>query len=927
MATAPILSDWVYCNKTLNGARLSALLLNEGTHVIRRYFDSQFPPSTLQKILNNTKNTKTFNYLLKKTKVLNQRQYDLLYPPTGAIPSSANFDITLLILLIRNLCGLHPPNWSGWNQTPQPNDKSLVADLIRLKQFRNELYGHIVTTEISDAQFTQYWSDISDVLIRLGSKQSDIEKYKIQSLDPMARVEALIRLIELCREDLYFYEHAIIGKYEDMEKNLISKIEDKRHEIDAGEKFAEELRIHYKDKMNWMEPVPWCEDGFQLQLQDVYTQLEFSERNEQGVEIKGVDFQQCLSQDNPTHRILVEGQPGGGKSTLLRKLALDWANGTKPMLRYDLVVLLELRQITKPGTITDLIFDQLLPEDSNIGKQNLHNYLTKHQHNVLILLDGADELNESFNSYIMKIVEGKILRDSTVIITSRSTSRGQLIPHVQKKVIIKGFSNKNINLYIQRFFNNNELWKDIEERDIESFASNPLNLALICVLYKDCKGMLPTKLSELYYLLIICAYKRYCLKNNICNPSDISIKDCPEFINLILRLGEMAYNGIKEDKFRFEKDILKHHNISDSDLSVGLLNQEYSTARIQYQQIYVFQHKTFQEFLAAYYLHTYMNTIGNECIDSVIKSTAFCTVCEFLAGLLGRDGVLFLYRVIHNIKSVTNIYSDLYDRLLCLAFISLHELQTNQLVAEVAQAIVHNNILHITCLPSADRYNAAFSSGLTSVIKYCNKSSITLESVEVMYLHSNFSEFLNELLGCKHLQSIDLTVDGSDIHKIVLFLRNKSLIHACIFSMTESHDDVLSICDLLSNPDVNTPSLSLFVTVKSMHKIPHNIRLRNSLHSLFLWADNFGLTHKLLTQIQGGIDCPYLTSLGVIVDDEISDDICYMMANILTNNTCINKLFFDNSIVSCPKADKALCKALQESLYLSIKNMVKVKQI
>ncbi|XP_006814020.2 NACHT, LRR and PYD domains-containing protein 12-like, partial [Saccoglossus kowalevskii] len=299
------------------------------------------------------------------------------------------------------------------------------------------------------------------------------------------------------------------------------------------------------------------------------------------------------------------------------------------MKRYDLVVLLELRQITKHSTIIDLIFDQLLPEDSNIGKQNLHNYLNKHRDSVLILLDGADELKELFKSEIMKIVEGKLLRECIVIITSRAIGLGQLNRHVHKHYIIKRLSVDNINLYIQKFFNDdeqaNKLTNDIEERDIESFASNPLNLALICILYEDCDKTLPTKLSELYYLLTVCAYKRYCLKNNICNPSDISINDCPQFKNLISRLGKMAYNGIKEGKVRFEKDILKHHNISDSDLSVGLLNREYTTARIQYQQIYVFQHKTIQEFLAAYYLHISISTIGNECIDSIITNTAFYT--------------------------------------------------------------------------------------------------------------------------------------------------------------------------------------------------------------------------------------------------------------------------------------------------------------
>ena len=215
----------MYSNDTLNGARLSTLLINEGTQAVRRILDNKITPGDLQNVLNKTRNKRTFNYLLNNAKILNQRQYNLLYPPAGQIPSSANFDITLLILLIRNLCGLQPSNWSGWNQNPQPNDQSQVADVIRIRQFRNELYGHIVNTEISDTQFTQYWSDISDVLIRLGSKPSDIEKYKTQSLDPMTRVEVITRLIELCREDHHFYQNAIRGELEEMERTLILKIE------------------------------------------------------------------------------------------------------------------------------------------------------------------------------------------------------------------------------------------------------------------------------------------------------------------------------------------------------------------------------------------------------------------------------------------------------------------------------------------------------------------------------------------------------------------------------------------------------------------------------------------------------------------------------------------------------------------------------
>ena len=60
MATALIPSDWVYSNETLNGARLSTLLINEGTQAIRRILDNKITPGDLQSVLNKTRNKRTF---------------------------------------------------------------------------------------------------------------------------------------------------------------------------------------------------------------------------------------------------------------------------------------------------------------------------------------------------------------------------------------------------------------------------------------------------------------------------------------------------------------------------------------------------------------------------------------------------------------------------------------------------------------------------------------------------------------------------------------------------------------------------------------------------------------------------------------------------------------------------------------------------
>ena len=159
-----------------NGAKLSRLLIDGGTTVLRNVFDSYHPPANLAADLNA--NYLTLNNLLKK-RVLLTAQWDQLFPPGGATPDSKAFDITLLFLLLTNICGLTPP-LSGWHTKPPPSDTSLESNLTRIKFFRNELYGHVTTTGVNTLTFNALWVEISAVLVALGLNQAEIDKLKAE---------------------------------------------------------------------------------------------------------------------------------------------------------------------------------------------------------------------------------------------------------------------------------------------------------------------------------------------------------------------------------------------------------------------------------------------------------------------------------------------------------------------------------------------------------------------------------------------------------------------------------------------------------------------------------------------------------------------------------------------------------------------------
>ena len=157
-----------------NGFKLIRLLIDGGTTVLRTIFDGYHPPAFLSAGLNA--NYLTLRHLLRR-RVLHAAQWDKLFPPSGATPDSKKFDITLLFLLLTNICGLSPPA-TGWYRKPTPSDQSLEANLARVKFFRNMFYGDMCSTGIDTPTFSSLWKEISAALVALGLDQTDIDRLK-----------------------------------------------------------------------------------------------------------------------------------------------------------------------------------------------------------------------------------------------------------------------------------------------------------------------------------------------------------------------------------------------------------------------------------------------------------------------------------------------------------------------------------------------------------------------------------------------------------------------------------------------------------------------------------------------------------------------------------------------------------------------------
>ena len=161
--------------ETTNYARLCRVLVDLGTCALRDCFDAIFTPPTLHKVLAASQPTLQS---LRSRRIINVTQWGNLFPSTPASLSSTDFDITLLMILFRNTCGMAPP-LTGWDALPAATDVSREADIrLTLHESNTSEIAFMLMpnhASIDDATFNKYWKEIRDTLVRLGGV-----KYKVR---------------------------------------------------------------------------------------------------------------------------------------------------------------------------------------------------------------------------------------------------------------------------------------------------------------------------------------------------------------------------------------------------------------------------------------------------------------------------------------------------------------------------------------------------------------------------------------------------------------------------------------------------------------------------------------------------------------------------------------------------------------------------
>ena len=426
------------------------------------------------------------------------------------------------------------------------------------------------------------------------------------------------------------------------------------------------LKREYK-RRSQLRPLLW-DSTIQLPIEQVYTRLKIVARGKLTIQKKDDDDVNVFDifrvldfgEDVMT---IVEGSPGIGKTTFCVKLAYDWAHGNIPsecsFPKFEFVFLLKCRDID--GDIMEAISAQLLPRDIEKSVEKLL-HLMKDIRNqerlMLIILDGLDELPEESRHHVDELLNRRILAFCYVLATTRQ-ERGI---EVRKSGVvfdihleIKGYTESDSIAYVRRHFETIDQSlkgeKLIEEMQQNTFLhalqNNPLNLLLLCVIFEDYEGKLPTSRTELYQVIVQCLLRRYCARHSLAVPKDNTTLQ-KRFEEDVLALGELAWACLLNDRQSFSEGKLAECEDKNQNMvarKIGLLYMEESMKRISPQHEYWFLHKTFQEYLAAAFITCKLqkgelNVFEYTTFDDLVGK--YLQVFLFVSGMLGgKATVLF----------------------------------------------------------------------------------------------------------------------------------------------------------------------------------------------------------------------------------------------------------------------------------------------
>ena len=431
----------------------------------------------------------------------------------------------------------------------------------------------------------------------------------------------------------------------------------------------ERIRQLYKIPEQRLLPVPWCNDT-SFSLNEIFTELRIVGKDKTTGEMKdditnmtGIykTHEECKE---PPRIVLIEGDPGTGKTTYCQKLAYDWATSRE---HWDesfptIALLLLLRCHDIKSNLREAIYEQLLPDvNDEKCKENLFKFICDNQSRVLFVLDGLNEVaDHGAIDMFINLAQSKELSKCLFVFTSRHEFGMKMRCYCDNLWEIVGFREEDAKHFIYNYFGNRKhladtLSKEISSRsDLRQLITNPLNTALLCILCEDSITAFPESRSQLYIEIVKCILRRYEEKEGISSNNEDIIEVYREELR---SLGRIALQSLLKGELYIEESKVKANNF-ESVSKLGFLSIQSRGSKGKPFFRYGFLHKSFQEFFAGF--HLALNNPKEED-EAKIKITDQRFLCElhqvflYICGVVAMQSEENAKRLLREITDAVNM--------------------------------------------------------------------------------------------------------------------------------------------------------------------------------------------------------------------------------------------------------------------------------
>ena len=344
--------------------------------------------------------------------------------------------------------------------------------------------------------------------------------------------------------------------------------------------------------------------------------------------------------------ILIDGAPGSGKSTLAIHITQGWSKG-ELFQEFTVVILVQLRdpKVQSAKSIADL-----LPCPDIEKAQQVASAITANNgRGILWVMDGWDELplRLQYYSFLRDMIAPPNISPitlSSMIVTSRPISSGDLCQLVSSRIEVLGFSSEEQRQYFTECLKGDTKAVDAllerlsENPAIEGSCFLPLNASIVAHLYLS-DGSLPDTVHGIFSSFVQHFLSRYlCEKlGKTQQHSRVESLDNlpPELQGAFDEMCRLAFKGTAENKVTFSHSDIHVEAVKDSEVifKMGLLQATPSILSDGQTVYYNFIHLSVQEFLSAVYISKLPASEQISTFNSLFEEPRFNSVFRYYAAI------------------------------------------------------------------------------------------------------------------------------------------------------------------------------------------------------------------------------------------------------------------------------------------------------